>query len=88
MGSNPYIYRANAILGGRGGYCHILFALPVGRVGGGGQGSLDLLIGKLILDYFFIWLVVRSHKDIRYLNIYYRGFNFRYKYNYKKTLFN
>ena len=37
----------------------ILFALPVGRMGGGGQGYLKLLIGKLILDYFFIWLVVK-----------------------------
>jgi len=33
-------------------------------VGGGGQGYLDLLIGKLILDYFFIWLRIKWHKDI------------------------
>jgi len=56
VGSNPYIYRANAILGGGGGVAIFLFALPVGRMGGGGQGYLDLLIGKLIQDYFFIWL--------------------------------
>jgi len=42
-----------------GGVAIFLFALLGRRVGVGGHGYLDLLIGKLILDYFFIWLRVK-----------------------------